>query len=242
MFGPNNMKLDVLAFGAHPDDLELSSGGTLLRLKSLGYKVGMVDMTRGERGTRGSAEIREREAACAMKVIGADCRENLDLGDMHVRDTDDNRRKVVECVRRHQPNLVITHWLQDRHPDHEGTALLVKNAMFLAGARNFEAEGEPWSPARLMYFPSHWLVDPNLFVDITEFWEQKIESARCYKSQFFDPSSTEPATLLSRRSFFEDLESRFRNFGVQIGVKYAEAFFVREKIRVDDPIKTLVGK
>src|SRR5512140_1990966 len=112
-----NLQVDVLAFGAHPDDLELACGGTLLRMKALGYKVGMVDMTRGERGTRGTAEIRAREAECAMKVIGADVRENLDLGDMLVKDSPEGRRKVVECIRRFRPKIVITHALQDRHPD-----------------------------------------------------------------------------------------------------------------------------
>lgn len=237
----NNIHVDVLAFGAHPDDLELTCGGTLLRLKWLGYRIGLVDMTRGERGTRGTAEIRASEAECAAKVLGADMRENLDLGDMTVKDTPEGRRAVVECVRRHKPSLVITHWLQDRHPDHEGTAALVKHAMFLSGARNFEADGEPHVPARLMYFPSHWISDVNVFVDITPFWEQKIRAAQCYKSQFFNPSSTDPATLLSRQNFFEDLEARFHNFGVQIGVKYAEAFWVREKLRVDDPIAFFKG-
>jgi N-acetylglucosamine malate deacetylase 1 len=242
MFGPNNTHVDVLAFGAHPDDLELSCGGTLLRMKSLGYKVGLVDMTRGERGTRGSAEIRAAEATAALSVLGADVRENLDLGDMHVSDSPQNRVAVVECIRRHKPSLVITHWLQDRHPDHEGTSALVKHAMFLSGARNFEAQGEPHVPARLLYFPSHWVQDPNVYVDITAFWEKKMLAAKCYTSQFFDPSSTEPSTLLSRASFFEDLETRFRNFGLQIGVKYAEAFWVREKLRIDDPVKFFTGK
>jgi bacillithiol biosynthesis deacetylase BshB1 len=232
----NNTHVDALAIGAHPDDLELACGGTLLRLKWLGYKIGMVDMTRGERGTRGTALIRAEEADAAMKIIGADLRENLDLGDMLVKDTPEGRRKVVECIRRHTPSLVITHALQDRHPDHEGTAALVKIAMFLSGARNFEAEGQPHVPARLMYFPSHWIPDVNVFVDITQFWDQKVRAAQCYKSQFFDPSSADPDTLLSRPSFFEDLEARFRNFGLQIGVKYAEAFWVREKLRVDDPV------
>jgi N-acetylglucosamine malate deacetylase 1 len=237
----NNLHVDVLGIGAHPDDLELSCGGTLLRMKALGYSVGMVDMTRGERGTRGSAEIRAREAAAASKVIGADLRENLDLGDMLVKDAPEGRRAVVECIRRHTPAIVITHALQDRHPDHEGTATLVKNAMFLAGARNFEAAGEPHVPLRLMYFPSHWIPEVNVFVDVSDYWEQKIEAARCYKSQFFDPSSSDPDTLLSRKSFFEDLEARFRNFGQLIGVKYAEAFWVREKLRINDPVAFFKG-
>ena len=228
--------VDVLGIGAHPDDLELSCGGTLLKMKSLGYAVGMVDLTRGERGTRGSAELRAQEASAALKVMGLDVRENLDLGDMHLQDTQDRRRKVVEVIRKYKPRIVITHWPYDRHPDHEGASLLVKNAMFLSGARNFDADGEPHTPGRLMHFPSHWVQDLNVYLDISEHYERKIEAAKCYKSQFFDPDSKDPATLLSRANFFEDLETRFRNFGYQIGVRYAEAFWIREKIRVDDPV------
>ncbi len=228
--------VDVLAIGAHPDDLELSCGGTLLKMKSLGYGVGMIDLTRGERGTRGSAEIRAAEAQAAFKVMGLDVRENLDLGDMHLQDTQDRRRKVVEVIRKYKPRIVITHWSSDRHPDHEGASALVKNAMFLSGARNFDADGEPHTPGRLMFFPSHWVQELNVYVDITDVWEKKVEAAKCYTSQFFDPDSKDPATALSRPHFFEDLETRFRNFGLQIGVKYAEAFWIREKIRIDDPV------
>jgi N-acetylglucosamine malate deacetylase 1 len=228
--------VDVLAIGAHPDDLELSCGGTLLKMKSLGYSVGMIDLTRGERGSRGSAELRQQEAECALKTMGLDVRENLDLGDMHLQDTQDRRRKVVEAIRKYKPRLVITHWPYDRHPDHEGTSALVKNAMFLSGAKNFDANGDPHTPGRLMHFPSHWVQDLNVYVDITEFYTRKIEAAKCYKSQFYDPNSSDPATSLSRANFFEDLDTRFKGFGFQIGVKYAEAFWIREKLRIDDPV------
>lgn len=236
MIGINNLPVDVLAVGAHPDDLELACSGTLLRLKWLGYRVGLVDLTRGERGTRGSAEMRAQEAAAAFEILGFDFRENLDLGDMALQDTPEKRRAVVECVRRHKPGLVITHWPQDRHPDHEGAGTLVKQAMFLAGARNYEAEGEPHTPARLIYYPSHWMMDCNIFVDITGFYEHKLRAARCFASQFHRPESQDPATLLSRPEFWSDLEARHRWFGYQIGVKYAEGFIVREKIKVDDPV------
>jgi N-acetylglucosamine malate deacetylase 1 len=237
MIGINNSLVDVLAIGAHPDDLELAMGGTLLKLKALGYRLGMVDMTRGERGSRGTAETRRVEAENAFKMIGAEFRENLDLGDQQLADTPDRRRAVTECIRRHKPKLVFTHSLQDRHPDHEGCALLVKHAMFLAGASNTEADGEPHVPKRLIYFFSHWMAEPNMYVDITDFYEQKIRAAKAYTTQFFDPSSKEPATLLARPEFFSDLDARFRHFGAQIGVKYAEAFWVREKFKIDDPVK-----
>lgn len=236
MIGMNPIPVDVLAFGAHPDDLELAMGGTLLRLKSLGYRVGMVDMTRGERGSRGTAETRDAEAKAAYDIMGADFRENLDLGDQALADTPDRRRAVVECIRRHKPKLVFTHYLQDRHPDHEGAAILVKHAMFLSGAANADAGGEPHSPKRLLYYFSHWMAEPNVFVDVSEFYEQKIRAAKAYTTQFFDPNSTEFATHLSRPEFWDDLEARFRYFGTQIGVKYAEPFWMREKIKVDDPV------
>jgi bacillithiol biosynthesis deacetylase BshB1 len=242
MFGLNNMHVDVLAIGAHPDDLELSCGGTLLRLHWQGYRVGLVDMTRGERGTRGTSDIRAAEAEAAWKILGSDFRENLDLGDMTVCDSPENRVAVVECIRRHKPSIVITHAPQDRHPDHEGTSALVKHAMFFSGARNFPARGEPHVPTRMLYFPSHWVQDMNVYVDVTPFWEQKILAAKCYTSQFFDPNSSEPSTLLSRPNFFEDLEARCRHFGLQCGVKYAEGFWVREKMRVDDLVNFFVPK
>jgi len=241
MSSVNIMHVDVLAFGAHPDDLELAMGGTLIKLKALGYRVGMVDMTRGEKGTRGTAETRKAEAEAAFQIIGADFRENLDLGDQNVRDTLEQRRAVVECIRRHKPALVFTHYLQDRHPDHEGTAQLVKHAMFLAGAKNAEAEGEPHTPKGLLHFYSHWVMEPNVYVDISEFFERKIRAAKAYGTQFYNPSSTEPATRLSRPEFWDDLEARFRWFGLQIGVKYAEAFWMREKMRVDDPLLLCKG-
>lgn len=228
--------IDLLAFGAHPDDIELTCGGLLLKMKSLGYTTGIIDLTRGERGTRGSAELRSAEAEAAARILNLDVRENLDLGDMHLQDTQDRRRKIVEAIRKYRPRVVVTHWPYDRHPDHEGASALVKNAMFLSGAKNFDADGDPHTPGRLMFYPSHWVQDLNVYVDITEFWERKIEAAKCYRSQFFDPASSDPATLLSRENFFEDLETRFRNFGYQIGVRFAEAFWIREKIHIADPV------
>jgi bacillithiol biosynthesis deacetylase BshB1 len=239
MIGINTMQVDVLAFGAHPDDLELAMGGTLIKLKALGYRVGMVDLTRGERGSRGTAETRKSEAEAAFKIIGADFRENLDLGDQELSDTPQRRRAVVECIRRHKPALVFTHYLYDRHPDHEGAARLVKHAMFLAGASNADAAGEPHTPKRLLHYFSHWMAEPNVFVDISEFYDRKIRAAKSYTTQFYDPSSVEPATHLSRPEFWDDLDARFRGFGTQIGVKYAEAFWMREKMRVDDPVAML---
>lgn len=231
--------VDVLAIGAHPDDLELCCGGTLLRLKALGYSVGMVDMTRGERGTRGTAETRAKEAKAAFRILDFSFRENLDLGDQTLADTPEKRQVVVECIRRHRPTLVITHWPFDRHPDHDGCGTLVKQAMFLAGAAGYEAEGAPHAPRKLMHFPAHWLVECNVYVDVSDFYAKKVEAAQCYGSQFYQENSTEPATFISRKEFWEDLEARHRFLGSQIGVKYAEGFIVREKIRVDDPVAML---
>ena len=179
--------IDVLAIGAHPDDLELGCAGTLLKLKGLGYGVGMVDLTRGERGTRGSADIRRVEAASSLKVLGLDFRETLDLGDMQLQDTPDRRRAVVEVIRKHRPRLVLTHWQNDRHPDHEGAAALVTHAMFFAGARKFDATGEPHTPDRLLYFPSHWVEDLNVYVDITESFQQKFEAIRLKANPIITP-------------------------------------------------------
>ncbi|MBK8127472.1 MAG: bacillithiol biosynthesis deacetylase BshB1 [bacterium] len=233
----NTQVVDVLAIGAHPDDIELSCAGTLLKLKQLGYKIGIVDMTRGERGSRGNAEIRAVEAQEALAILGFEFREVLNLGDLQIQDTHERRVKVVECIRRHKPKLVLTHWNQDKHPDHEGTSELVKHSMFVAGAANFPADYAPHNPKRLLYWPSSWMMDCNVYVDVTDFWEHKIRAARAHKSQFFDPNSSDPMTILSQPVFFDRLEMRARYFGDQIGVKYAEVFYMREPIPVHDPMK-----
>ncbi len=232
----NTQHVDVLAIGAHPDDIELSCAGTLLRMKSLGYKIGIVDMTRGERGSRGNADIRAKEAQEALQILGFEFREVLDVGDLQIQDTHERRVKVVECIRRHKPKLVFTHWGRDKHPDHEGTSELVKHSMFVAGAANFPARFEPHNPARLLYWPSSWMMEPNVYVDITDFYEHKIRAAKAHKSQFFDPQSNDPMTVLSQPVFFERLEIRARYFGDQIGVKYAEVFHMREPVKVDNPM------
>ncbi|MCC6475491.1 bacillithiol biosynthesis deacetylase BshB1 [bacterium] len=233
----NMQQVDVRAIGAHPDDIELSCAGTLLRLQSLGYKVGIVDMTRGERGTRGNAEIRAKEAQEALKILGFEFREILDVGDLQIFDTHENRIKVVECVRRHKPSLVLTHYNRDKHPDHEGTGDLVKHSMFVAGAANVPARFEPHNPKRLLYWPSSWMMECNVYVDVTDFWEHKIRAARAHKSQFFDPNSADPTTTLSQPAFFDRLEMRARYFGDQIGCKLAEVFYMREPIKVNDPMQ-----
>jgi bacillithiol biosynthesis deacetylase BshB1 len=232
----NTQQVDVLAIGAHPDDIELSCAGTLLRMQAQGCKIGIVDMTRGERGSRGNAEIRAVEAQDALKILGFEFREVLDVGDLQIQDTHENRIKVVECIRRHKPKLVFTHWGYDKHPDHEGTSELVKHAMFVAGAANFPANYEPHNPKRLLYWPSSWMMEPNVFVDVTDFYDHKIRAARAHKSQFFDPNSSDPMTILSQPAFFERLEVRARYFGDMVGVKYAEVFYMREPIKVNDPM------
>jgi bacillithiol biosynthesis deacetylase BshB1 len=232
----NNTIVDVLAIGAHPDDIELGCSGTLLRMQSLGYKIGMIDLTRGEKGTRGTAEERKHEAEAGLKVLGFEFRENLDLGDQRVMDTHENRVKVVECIRRHKPKLVMSHYPHDRHPDHEGGGLLVKQAMFLSGAGNFEAKGEIHVPKRLFYWLSHWVFEPNFYVDISEFYQKKLEASRCYTSQFHNPNSTEPPTYISSPEFWDNLEARHRYFGTKIGVKYAEGYLIRDPLKINDPV------
>jgi bacillithiol biosynthesis deacetylase BshB1 len=237
----NDQIVDVLAFGAHPDDIELGCGGTLLSLSAQGYKVGMVDMTRGDRGSRGTVEDRDREANDALKVLGFEFRENLNLGDQRLRDTIENRVAVVECIRRHKPRIVFTHWIQDRHPDHEGAGVLVKHAMFLSGASNFEGKGEAHVPSRLLFW-SYTQLEPNIYVDISSFYEKKIEATKCHRSQFHDPNSSGPKTLISSPQFFDNVQARHRYAGLQIGTLYAETFFSYGKFRIDDPVDFFAGE
>ena len=194
--------IDLLTIDAHPDHVELTCAGTLIRMQAQGAKIGIVDMTRGERGSRGNAEIRAVEAQNALKILGFEFREILDVGDLQIQDTHDRRVKVVECIRRHKPKLVLTHWWRDKHPDHEGTSELVKHSMFVAGAANFPAKYEPHNPKRLLYWPSTWMMEPNVFVDVTDYWEKKLMAARGHKSQFFCPHTARPMTLLSHPVFF----------------------------------------
>lgn len=234
-------ELDVLAVFSHPDDAELTAAGTLIKLKHLGYRTGVCDMTRGEMGTRGTPEIRAAEAEEAARIMGLDVRLNLEQPDGHVWLTEDSRRAMVRLLRTHRPRIILTaHW-DDPHPDHAATARIAREAARLATMRRYDGEaGQGIIPMPALAHSAYSrLVVPSFIVDISDFLEQKMASIRAHASQFYRPDATEPQTRISEENFLMQLESRMRYYGSLIGVKAGEAFYVREALNVEDPVALL---
>jgi len=230
------MSVDVVAFGPHPDDIELLVGGTLLRLAALGYRTAIVDLTAGEMGTRGTRETRQAEAREAAKHLGVSTRQCLDLGDGRLTPDWSSKRKVVEAIRELRPRLVFTNYWENNHPDHANSGPLVAEAAYLAGLSKIDAGGEPHRPHRVIYYFVPHRVAPSFIVDISDYYEKKVKAIESYRSQFHDPSSNEPETTISHPDFLGRIEGIHRYYGALIDVKYGEAFYVREALKVDDPI------
>lgn len=235
-------KLDLLVIAVHPDDAELGVGGTILKHVSQGKKVGIVDLTRGELGTRGSAEKRDQEAAEAAKVLKLTVRENLRMQDGFFKNDEEHQRQVMQVIRKYQPEIVICNALYDRHPDHKRAGDLVNDAVFLSGLRKIETLGDagaPQSPHRprlLLQYVQDYYIKPDIVVDVTDFWEGKVASLRAYKSQFHttDYEEDEPQTYISSPQFMDLVVSRAMEYGRYVGAKYAEGFTCRRLLGVDD--------
>ncbi|HEK20539.1 bacillithiol biosynthesis deacetylase BshB1 [Mucilaginibacter sp. 44-25] len=236
------MKLDILVLPVHPDDAELGCAGTILKHIKLGHKVGIADLTRGELGTRGSAEIRDREAAKAAEILGLTVRDNLALPDGFFQNTQEYQLKVIAAIRKYQPEIVITNAYHDRHPDHGRANELVEASAFLAGLRRietFDTDGQPqeaWRPNQVLHFIQDRYIKPDIIVDVTEFWDKKIESIYAYGSQFHNPdwNDDEPQTYISSPDFIEQVNGRGREYGKSIGAKYGEGFTSRKILGVDN--------
>jgi len=233
--------IPLLAFGPHPDDVEICCAGTLLKLKARGHRVGIVDLTAGESGTRGSREIRARETAAASAVLGLDLRLNLDLGDGRLENSLGNRLAVVRALREHRPALVLAPWREDDHPDHEAAAELVRHACFLSGMAKVDTGQPPHRPQRILFYPGRREFRPSFVVDIGEHWERRREAALCYRSQFHDPESDEPPTAISSPDFWHFIEARAMHYGQRIGARYGEAFWCEDTLPVDDPLTFFAG-
>jgi bacillithiol biosynthesis deacetylase BshB1 len=235
------MTVDILAIFAHPDDVELAVGGTLLKLKSLGYMTGALDVTHGEMGTRGTTEGRAKEATAAAKILKLDIRENLGLPDGHVFADDESRIKLVRVLRRLKPKVLFTHQENDPHPDHNHIVQLVRESARLASMFRYDEEtgGEKIQPPIVAHNIFSLRVIPSFIVDISDFLEEKMAAIRAHSSQFYDPNSKDPETRLSDKNFLVDLENRSRHFGTMIGTAAGEPFYVREALNVHDPIELL---
>lgn len=233
------VKLDALAIGAHPDDVELSCGGALLTLVAQGRKVGIVDLTEGELGTRGSIGIRRAEAALAATIIGASVRVNLGIPDGNIQNTPENRERLIRIIRRHRPDVLLIPHSRDRHPDHEHAHVLARESWFYAGLQKIPTEDsgasqEPWRPRAYYHFMQWYEFVPSFIVDITPVYEKRMQAVRAFRSQFFDPESNERSTVLSTPDFMDMVRTRIEYYGDRIGRKYGEPYFSPAPIAVPD--------
>ncbi|MBS4044488.1 MAG: bacillithiol biosynthesis deacetylase BshB1 [Chitinophagaceae bacterium] len=230
------MKLDILAFGVHPDDVELGCAGTLLSAIAQGKKVGIIDLTQGELGTRGTADTRKTEAENAAKVLGIHIRENLKMADGFFKNDEAHQKQIIQAIRKYQPEIVLCNAPEDRHPDHGRSAALVADAAFLSGLRKIETKDEQGNiqvahrPTYVFHYIQDRYLEPDFVIDISDFHYKKIESILCYSTQFYDENSTEPQTYISSPLFLESIKAKALQLGKQIGVHYAEGFITKKLI------------
>lgn len=227
--------LDVLAFGAHPDDVDMTSGGLLCRMVDSGLRVGIVDLTRGELGTRGTPEIRTQEAQAAARILGVRVRECLDMPDAGVRNTLGARLAVIEVLRKYRPPLIIIPYWECNHPDHANTGVLVKEAAYLAGLNKIETGQEAFRPKRVIHYMTHYRFEPSFIVPIDEYFERKMEAVRAHASQFYRPDAAEPETRISQPGFLDLLALRDRTYGSMIDAMYGEPYYMRGMLRIENP-------
>ncbi len=234
------MKLDILVFGAHPDDAELGAGATIAKEISKGKKVGIVDLTRGELGTRGSAELRDKEAKKAAKILGVSVRENLEFADGFFVNDKEHQLEVIRMIRKYQPEIVLCNAIEDRHIDHAKGGNLVSDACFLSGLikidTQFDGDGEwqdPWRPKQVYHYIQWKNIDPDFVVDVSGFIDKKVEAIMAYNSQFYDPKNEAPETPISSKNFVDSVSYRARDLGRLIGVECAEGFTTEKYVAVD---------
>ena len=225
------MSIDLLAFGPHPDDLEIGMGGTIARHASAGSRVGLCDLTAGELGTNGTPEERQREAAEAARILGAAWRENLGWPDGGIQPTPALVRSAVDLIRRHRPRVMAIPYWDDRHPDHPGASQTLSLAAFKSGLRKFETGAEPWRPEWVCYYFINDSTTPSFVVDVSDAYERKRSALACYRSQFAPSGGSAVHTRLTAPSFRQLIESRDAQFGAQINVAFAEGFIVREPLQ-----------
>lgn len=232
------MNLDVLIFAAHPDDAELSMGGTIAGFTSSGIKTGIIDLTEAELSTRGTIESRRKETELATSILKVDLRENLGLPDGELKPVKEFIQPVVSKIREYKPKIVFAPYFRDRHPDHIGAAEIIKEAVFLSGLKRYETIlndklQDAYRPGKLFYFFQTYDTEPSFIYDISSFYEQKMQAVKAYSTQFYNPDSREPETFISKEGFMHFLEARAKYFGFKIGKSYGEPFYCEEKIEYD---------
>jgi bacillithiol biosynthesis deacetylase BshB1 len=234
------MKLDVLAIGVHPDDVELGCSGTLIKEVKRGKKAGVIDLTQGELGTRGTIETRFQEAEEAAKIMGVSVRENLKMRDGFFQNDEANQLQLIQAIRKYQPEIIIGNILEDRHPDHGRAGQLIYDACFLSGLKQVKTkdeegrEQEKWRPKQLLHYLQDRFYEPDVIIDITEVWEQRLQSIKAYKTQFHNPGSNEDETYISSPEFLESIIARARLLGKRIGVQFAEGFISKKSIGISN--------
>ena len=221
-------KLDILAFGAHPDDVELGCGATIAKHVDSGKKVGIVDLTRGELGTRGSAEIRDLEAERSANILGLELRKNMNFKDGFFTNNEAHQLELVKVIREYQPNIVLCNAVYDRHPDHSKGSELVSTACFLAGLKKIETRQEVWRPKAVYHYIQFKNIDPDFVVDVSGFMDKKVAAVEAFSSQFYNPDSNEPDTIISSQGFLDSVRYRAADLGRLSGVDYAEGFTVEK--------------
>lgn len=229
------MKVDILAVGAHPDDVELGCAGTILKLINEGKKVAIIDLTEGELGTRGTSETRRAETKLAMDILGVSERENLKMKDGFLSNSEEYQYRIIEMVRKYRPEIVLANAIDDRHPDHAKAAKLTSDACFLAGLPKVKTtldgvQQEAWRPKHIFHYIQWKNIQPDFVIDITDFMEKKVEACLAYKTQFYDPNSQEPVTPIATKDFLESLTYRAQDLGRLSGVAYAEGFTTEKMI------------
>jgi bacillithiol biosynthesis deacetylase BshB1 len=233
------VKLDILVFAAHPDDVELSCSGTVLKHIDLGYKVGIVDLTRGELGSRGTAEIRAEETEISSKILGIHVRENLGFRDGFFEIDEFHLLKVIEVIRKYKPEIILANAKCDRHPDHKRGGELISRAAFLSGLVKIETSldginQDKWRPKAVYHYIQEQYLEPDFVIDISGYEDKKLEAIKAYKSQFYDPNSKEPLTPISREDYLEFVTGRIKQFGGQINTKFGEGFTKERYLGVDN--------
>ena len=227
------MKVDILVFGAHPDDVELGCGGTVIKLVEQGKKVGIIDLTRGELGTRGTAQSRKVECENATKILGVAVRKNMDFKDGFFKDDEAHKLALIKKIRKYCPEIVIANAPTDRHPDHGRASQIVVDACFLSGLEKVNTKQKVWRPKAIYHYIQFNHLQPDFVIDISRQMEKKIEAVKAYKTQFYNSDSKETETIISKKGFLESLKYRAQDLGRQANCEFAEGFIAHQMLKVD---------